>query len=103
MERQLVESLRGRGLEVLNDTRPTTKVWSSRYHHGAFARTWGVQAVADALVDMRVLAEATLFVANPASTFSGCVRDMRAAAGRSLSSTQVGIPPHDETSLAREA
>ena len=47
------------------------------------------------LVDMFVLADSEVFVANPASSYSGCVRDIRAARGRPLASTQVGIPPHD--------
>ena len=64
-------------------------------HYDFVFRTLRRFGVEDALVDMYVLAEAEAFVANPASSFSGCVRDIRAARGRSLASTQVGVPPHD--------
>jgi hypothetical protein len=92
LERQLDAALRARGLRVLNESRPPPpRVWSSQY-----TRTgWRLADVEGALADMFLLAEAEVFVANPASSFSGCVRDIRAARGRLLASTQVGIPPHD--------
>ena len=92
LEQQLDAALRARGLRVLNESRPPPpRVWSSQY-----TRTgWRLADVEGALADMYVLAEAEVFVANPASSFSGCVRDIRAARGRQLASTQVGISPHD--------
>ena len=91
LERQLDAALRAKGLHAFNESRAPPRVWSSKY-----TRTgWHLADVAAALADMYVLAEAEVFVANPASSFSGCVRDIRAARGRQLASTQVGIPPHD--------
>jgi len=84
--------------QAFNESRPkSARVWSSRYARAgtAAADRWQLSDVSDALVDMFVLAEADIFIANPASSFSGCVRDIRAARGRPLYSTQVGIPPHD--------
>ena len=95
LEQRLVVSLAASGfvpLHTLNASqRPRSRVWSSKNAR----RGWRLSDVEDALVDMYVLAEAEAFVANPASSFSGCVRDIRAARGRSLASTQVGVPPHD--------
>lgn len=86
--------------QVVNERKQTTKVWSSKYHASASKKPeWGLAEVIDALADMYILAEATLLVANPASSFSGCIRDIRTAMGHALSSTQVGIPPHDDFSL----
>lgn len=56
----------------------------------------------DSLVEMFALAKMDLFVANPGSSFSGCVRDIRAAERMPLASTQMGVPPHDEKTLAQD-
>ena len=102
LERQLLASLRAKGLQPHNASqpRPSSHVWSSRYARAgrAAADRWRLSDLEDGLVDMFVLADAEVFVANPASSYSGCVRDIRAAQGRPLASTQVGIPPHDARS-----
>ena len=98
LEQRLASTLGASGMRVWNTTHRSAKVWSSAYvhkQHGAAGGTWTVVEVEDALVDMYVLAEAHAFVANPASSFSGSVRDIRAAHGLEPASTFVGIPPHD--------
>lgn len=92
LEQQLLASLRAKGLQAHNGSQPrSSHVWSSRYARAG----WRLGDLEDSLVDMFVLADSEVFVANPASSYSGCVRDIRAARGRPLASTQVGIPPHD--------
>ena len=67
LERQLDAALRARGLRVLNESRPPPpRVWSSQY-----TRTgWRLTDVEGALADMYVLAEAEVFLANPASSLT---------------------------------
>ena len=112
LEAQLLRSMAVAGLEPFNENRSSRRVWSSRYARRAARaasaaakgngdRRWQLSDVSDALVDMYVLAEAKLFLANPASSFSATVRDMRSANGKPLATTQVGIPPHDQDALRR--
>lgn len=94
LERALSGALARAGVRVVDNVTRTSsaKVWSSHY---ATARNgWTISDVEDALVDMFVLSHAHTFVANPASSFSGCVRDIRAAYDHALESTIVGVPPH---------
>eukprot|EP00322_Chrysochromulina_rotalis_P004940 CAMPEP_0115873446 /NCGR_PEP_ID=MMETSP0287-20121206/23998_1 /TAXON_ID=412157 /ORGANISM="Chrysochromulina rotalis, Strain UIO044" /LENGTH=111 /DNA_ID=CAMNT_0003328503 /DNA_START=200 /DNA_END=535 /DNA_ORIENTATION=+ len=97
-------ALRAAGIRVSNATRHSSKVWSSSYVNGRLAGidSWTATEVGDALVDMFVLAEAHTFVANPASSFSGCVRDIRASHGLALETTLVGVPPHDDVAFLSE-
>ncbi|KAL1526447.1 hypothetical protein AB1Y20_015159 [Prymnesium parvum] len=95
LERQLMKNLKSAHVTVHVNPKLSTKVWSSKYSKAG----WNATDIEDSLVDMFTLAETDLFVANPASSFSGCVRDIRAARRIRLGTTQMGLPPHDRKSL----